>query len=170
MKKLFSHIIPLSFLIIAFSSCGSVAPKADYRALAKASIRLGMDIGYADNHRLYIEASEWMGAPYRSGGHSKHGTDCSGLTTQLYRKVYKVKLERSSNQQLKQSKKVLKRNLNEGDLVFFSNQSSSKKVGHVGVYLKDGKFIHASSSKGVMISKLNEPYYEKRWIQGGRMK
>lgn len=170
MKKLLSHIAMLTFLVIGFSSCATVAPKADYKALAKASIRLGMDISYEDNHKLYIEASEWIGTPYRSGGQSKHGTDCSGLTTHLYRKVYRIKLDRSSDQQCRQSKKVMKRNLREGDLVFFSTQNSSKKVGHVGVYLKDGKFIHASSSRGVIVSRLNEPYYEKHWIQGGRIK
>lgn len=79
-------------LLAGLSACRTSAPRLDYKALAKASVRLGMDIGLEDNHRLYIEASHWIGTPYRSGGSSRRGTDCSGLTMQLYRSVYRLKL------------------------------------------------------------------------------
>ena len=79
-----------------------------------------------------------------------------------------MRLSRSTDGQLKESNKIARRNLREGDLVFFTSRSSRKKVAHVGIYLKDGKFIHASTSRGVIISSLNEDYYRKHWLSGGR--
>ena len=84
MKHSFSCIIALTGLIFCLSSCHTAAPRLDYKALAQASVRLGMDIGLTDNHKLYVNAAEWIGTPYRAGGDSKHGTDCSGLVSQLY--------------------------------------------------------------------------------------
>ena len=87
MKHSFSCIIALTGLIFCLSSCHTAAPRLDYKALAQASVRLGMDIGLTDNHKLYVNAAEWIGTPYRAGGDSKHGTDCSGLVSQLYKKI-----------------------------------------------------------------------------------
>ncbi|WP_455962548.1 C40 family peptidase [Bacteroides bouchesdurhonensis] len=169
MKRLFLQSILLLGLIISFSSCRTSAPRLDYKALAKASIRLGVDINLEDNHKLYMESADWIGVPYRGGGDSKRGTDCSGLTYQVYRKVYRIQLPRNTEDLKKKSNKVSKRNLREGDLVFFTSRNSGKKVAHVGIYLKNGKFIHASTSKGVIVSNLNEDYYTKHWISGGRI-
>lgn len=170
MRSNLLYISALLGLVLCFSSCRSVAPKLDYKALARASVRLGVDISLEDNHKLYLEAAEWMGVPYRTGGDSKRGTDCSGMTAQIYRKVYRTKLSRSTDGQKKESNKIAKRNLREGDLVFFTSSRSGKKVAHVGIYLKDGKFIHASTSRGVIVSQLKEPYYTKHWISGGRIR
>lgn len=92
------------------------------------------------------------------------------MTCQIYKKVYHIKLQRSTDGQKKESSKVARRNLREGDLVFFSSRKSRRKVAHVGIYLKDGKFVHASTSQGVIVSSLNEPYYRTHWISGGRVR
>ena len=170
MRKIFLYVLTILGLVVSLSSCRSAAPRLDYKALARASVRLGVDIRLEDNHKLYIEAAEWMGVPYRTGGESKRGADCSGLTCQIYKKVYHTKLSRSTEGQKKESSKVAKRNLREGDLVFFTSSRSGRKVAHVGIYLKDGKFIHASTSQGVIVSRLDEPYYTKHWISGGRQR
>ena len=170
MKQSFSYIIVLLGLMSCLSSCHTSAPRLDYKALAQASVRLGVDIELQDNHKLYIHASEWIGTPYRAGGDSKRGTDCSGLVSQLYKKVYHTRLSRSTDGQLKESSKISRRNLREGDLVFFTSRASRKKVAHVGIYLKDGKFIHASTSQGVIVSNLREKYYTQHWLCGGRIK
>ena len=68
MKHSFSCIIALTGLIFCLSSCHTAAPRLDYKALAQASVRLGMDIGLTDNHKLYVNAAEWIGTPYRAGG------------------------------------------------------------------------------------------------------
>ena len=67
MKRLFLQSILLLGLIISFSSCRTSAPRLDYKALAKASIRLGVDINLEDNHKLYMESADWIGVPYRGG-------------------------------------------------------------------------------------------------------
>ena len=120
MKKYLSYIVALTIILIGLSSCHTSAPRLDYKALAQASVRLGVDIELQDNHKLYIHASEWIGTPYRAGGDSKRGTDCSGLVSQLYKKVYHTRLSRSTDGELKESSKISRRNLREGDLVFFS--------------------------------------------------
>lgn len=168
------RLIELSLLLtvaIALSSCKSSAPAYDYRKLAKASIKLGIDISMTDNHKLYVEASEWIGVPYRYGGTGKRGTDCSGFTSHIYKKVYRKKLERSSEgQRDKNSYKIAKRHLKEGDLVFFATTKKRKKASHVGIYLKNDKFVHASTNRGVIVSDLNEDYYRKCWLSAGRVR
>ncbi len=167
---------PLSLLMLALlagclSSCGIKTPTFDYQTLAKASIKLGVDINLTDNKQLYIEAADWIGVPYRAGGTDKQGVDCSGFTSQIYKKVYKKKLERSTVGQMeKDSYLISKHNLQEGDLVFFSSKRSGGEVAHVGVYLKENKFIHASTSGGVVVSNLKEKYYLTYWIAGGEVK
>lgn len=170
MKRYLSYIVALAGILIGLSSCHTSAPRLDYKALAQASVRLGVDIELTDNHKLYINAAEWIGTPYRPGGDSKRGTDCSGLVSQLYKKVYRTRLSRSTDGQLKESNQISRRNLREGDLVFFTSRASRKKVAHVGIYLKDGKFIHASTSRGVIVSSLKEKYYTQYWLCGGRIK
>lgn len=170
MKRTLIHLSLLIGLVVSLSSCRSSAPRLDYKALARASVLLGVDIKLEDNHKLYLEAAEWIGVPYRAGGDSKRGTDCSGFTCQLYRKVYRTQVPRNTEDLKKESNKVAKRNLREGDLVFFSSNRSKKKVAHVGIYLKNGRFIHASTSKGVIVSSLNEDYYTRHWMSGGRIR
>ena len=167
---LLSFSLCLLFLVF-LSSCRSITPSYNYRELARAGITLGMDIEQEDNHRLYVEASKWIGTPYRNGGSNRKGVDCSGLTTQIYKKVYRKKLKNNADDQRTQDcRKVTKGKLEEGDLVFFHNGRSKRRATHVGIYLKDGKFIHASSSQGVIISRVNDTYYKKCWMQGGRVK
>jgi len=156
-------------LTASLSSCGTKAPALNYQALAHASVKLNVKVDFKDNHDLYIESANWIGVPYRYGGTTKRGVDCSGLAINIYKSVFDKRLKRSTTEQLRQTSKVSRGKLKEGDLVFFSSSKSKKQVGHVGIYLKDGKFIHASTSKGVIVSKLNEPYYKKHWMRGGRI-
>ena len=158
-------------VILLLSSCATRAPHYDFRELAKAAVRLDMDIDMEDNHRLYVEVSDWIGVPYRRAGNTKRGTDCSGFTSAVYKKVYHKKLQRNSDdQRRKNCQKVNKSRLKEGDLVFFHNGRSKRSASHVGIYLKEGRFVHASTSHGVIVSRLSEDYYQRRWMQGGRVK
>ena len=167
MKKI--QWLILCALTFFLGSCRTVTPRYDYQELAKASVRLGIDIEMKDNHALYVESSNWLGVPYRSGGTTKRGVDCSGLTSNIYKKVYRKDLERNSDDQRKKDcRKVKKGKLREGDLVFFHNGRKKKKATHVGIYLKDRKFIHASTSQGVIVSTLEEDYWKKHWLSGGR--
>ena len=163
------HCILFLILPLLLGSCRTTAPSYNYQELAHASVRLGMDIDMKDNHALYVEAANWIGTPYRGGGNTKRGVDCSGLTSAIYNKVYRKTLERSAEDQRKKDcKKVKKRKLKEGNLVFFHNGRKKKRASHVGIYLKDRKFIHASTSQGVIISTLDEEYWRKHWLSGGK--
>ena len=93
-----------------------------------------------------------------------------GKLNARYVKDYEEAVSTVTEDLKKESNKVAKRNLREGDLVFFTSSRSKNKVAHVGIYLKNGKFIHSSTSKGVIVSNLNENYYTKHWISGGRIR
>lgn len=111
-------------------------------------------------------ARGWMGAKYVYGSATKKKTDCSGFVMQVYKGYYNIALDHSSSAMYKDSRgsKVSRGNLREGDLVFFG---SFWKIDHVGIYLKGDRFIHASTSKGVIISPMNDKYWSHKY-QGGR--
>lgn len=107
-----------------------------------------------------------LGSSYVAGGTTTDGFDCSGFTMYVFSKIG-IKLPHQSASQYKMGTAVDKSELIEGDLVFFN--TSGKGVSHVGIYVGDGKFAHASSSKGVVISKLSEKYYVERYVGAKRI-
>ncbi|MEG2218356.1 MAG: C40 family peptidase [Muribaculaceae bacterium] len=132
---------------------------------------LGFNITKHDNKKLYREAQKWIGTPYQYGGHTKDGTDCSGLVMEIYLEVYNTKLQRNSAKIMSENCREISRNtLKEGDLIFFATGKNSNRISHVGLYLKDGKFIHSSSSRGVIISELEQKYYQRTFVCAGRVR
>jgi lipoprotein Spr len=111
-------------------------------------------------------ASGWIGAKYVYGAASKSKTDCSGFVMQVYKGYFNIALDHNAASMYKDSRgsSVSRGSLREGDLVFFG---SFWKIDHVGIYLSGDRFIHASSSKGVMISPMNDKYWSHKY-QGGR--
>ncbi|WP_051141237.1 C40 family peptidase [Salisaeta longa] len=109
-------------------------------------------------------AAEWAGVPHRWGGESKRGVDCSGLTLRLYERVYGLQLPRTTEQQASVGQRVNR--LQTGDLVFFKTGAKSR---HVGVYISNGEFVHASSSSGVRISRLSNPYWQEHYWMSRRI-
>jgi len=175
MKKIL-YILLVIVAALGIVSCGArknttAPPKYSSQTIARLSKQYGVYLTQADNISLYNAGSSWLGVKYRYGGNAKTGVDCSGLVGNLYRQVYGIKLERSTANILKKNCATVNRNnLREGDLVFFRTSSLSKAPSHVGIYLKNGKFIHSSSSKGVIVSSLSEPYFVRNWFTGGRVK
>ncbi len=123
--------------------------------------------GRLDLGRLNASVSGLLGTPYRFGGDSEHGIDCSAFTRRVYR-GQGVELPRTSREQARVSGAVAYGGLRPGDLVFFDT-SINGVISHVGVYLGHGTFAHASSSKGVTKSSIKERYYVKRFAKGGRI-
>lgn len=119
------------------------------------------------NANLKKEVEQWLGVPYKYGGTSKSGVDCSGFCGNIFKTVYDINLGRSAQDIYNQSKPINKNALKEGDLVFFKINSS--RVSHVGIYLSDNKFVHASTSRGVMISDLTEAYWTKYYYAAGTL-
>ncbi|MBC7826855.1 MAG: C40 family peptidase [Chitinophagaceae bacterium] len=110
---------------------------------------------------------EWYGTPYRYGGTSKQGVDCSAFVNFFMSAVYGLSVPRNSKEQYSAAKKIKKKQLEEGDLVFFNTRGG---VSHVGVYLGNNKFAHASTSSGVTISDLDDDYYDRRYVGSGRVR
>ncbi|WP_028022522.1 C40 family peptidase [Enterovibrio calviensis] len=102
---------------------------------------------------------EWQGTPYRWGGATKRGIDCSAFTQQAYQAVFQHSLPRTTRQQVTQGNKTSLKSASFGDLIFF--KTGSRRY-HVGIYIGDKQFMHASSSKGVIISTLDNPYWSAR--------
>ena len=115
------------------------------------------------------EANKWLGTPYKYAGESRNGTDCSGMVMTIYKDVCGIKLPRNSAKQADFCEKIKKKNLRPGDLLFFATGKDKKKVSHVGIYIGDDKMIHASTSRGVVINKITEQYYEKTFISCGKV-
>lgn len=129
---------------------------------------LGLERREGDNEQLYSAIQEWMGTPYKYGGTTKSGVDCSAFVGNIVRQVYKINLHRVANDMLQDVMVVSKNELREGDLVFFTN--SKGRVSHVGIYLRDGMFAHSSTSRGVIISRLTDTYWSKHFHQAGRIR
>ena len=142
---------------------------AEQKEIEELSNRLGVTIDDPTYLDLYREIADWLGTRYRRGGMSRKAVDCSGFTNLIYKNVFGLQLDRVSTVIAKNLKvSVPKEDLQPGDMVFFST-FGKKYINHVGVYLGDGLFAHASIKKGVIVSTLKEGYYSKAWRKGGRM-
>lgn len=129
--------------------------------------RLGLLLDGSENKELLKAIEEWMGTPYQWGGCSEIGIDCSCLVKLIYEDVYGISLNRTSLFIYKYDLvPVAKDELREGDIIFF--QIKRKPVSHMGIYLKNNRFVHASQSRGVTISDLNRRYFQKHFVFAGR--
>jgi probable lipoprotein NlpC len=139
--------------------------KPDRSIADKYSEILEVDKSEIQNGRLYAFIDQWMGTPYKFGGIDKDGVDCSALTLLLEQQVYGITIPRTTGQQVNIIKRKYEEELTEGDLVFFDYDG--KKFSHVGVYLQNGYYVHASSTKGVMITRLHDPFTYKYFSRCG---
>ncbi|MBX7093797.1 MAG: C40 family peptidase [Flavobacteriales bacterium] len=134
--------------------------------LEKYAVQLGVDKKSLVFPELYAYIDGWIGVPYKYGGNTKEGVDCSGFVNAVYKDVFKTVLKRSATEIIGQCKEINKSELKESDLVFFD---ISGKNSHIGIYLQNNRFVHASTSKGVMISDLTQSYWQKAWGRAGRI-
>ena len=124
------------------------------------------DESAALRERLYAQFRVWQGAPYRNGGMSTRGVDCSGFVLVTYKSMLGVELPRTADEQATLGTPVSRAELMTGDLVFFKTGVSTR---HVGIYLDQGRFMHASRRRGVMISALDDGYWQRHWWQARRI-
>lgn len=134
--------------MVMLSGCSSAPPKYTQQ-------HTSMSTGY---QALY---QEWQGVPYQLGGSSKRGIDCSAFVQIAFEELHMAKLPRTTQEQSQIGNKVAYGQASEGDLVFFK---TDYKTRHVGIYLGGNQFLHASTSRGVIISRLDNPYWaDKFW-------
>lgn len=116
------------------------------------------------------EAFTWMGTPYKYAGQEKGvGTDCSGMVLEVYHSVDGRLLPRNSAKQAEFCIPLRKDEVGVGDLVFFATGKDPERISHVGIMVDDANFIHASSSKGVVVSRIDAPYYVRTFRMYGRV-
>jgi len=144
-------------------------PSASTNTSAKASTNSDSDANVAESSEMtsWMDVIQpWLNTPYRYGGNTKNGTDCSGYVMQIYKEKTGKQLPHSSRALYKMGKSVNVEDLQTGDLVFFGNHWG---VNHVGIYLSNGNFTHASSSDGVAIIPLSTKYWKKRYLGARRL-
>jgi cell wall-associated NlpC family hydrolase len=120
-----------------------------------------------DRDHVLLDIVDLLGTPYRYGGMDRDGMDCSGFTSRVYREASLPSLSRSTRDQFKQGRPVQRDSLQFGDLVFFNTTGDSPS--HVGLFIEDDVFAHASVSFGVTLSSLQSTYYKERFVGARRV-
>ena len=172
--KIFLSLFSLSILLFGSSKCFAKIPENPVKFFDSTNckgyeyfINRGILFDSTSNINLYNEIYGWIGVPYRRGGKTKAGADCSGFASQIYNLVYSIKVSGSAGDIYKALKPIDKSELKEGDLIFF--KINRYYISHVGIYLSNNKFIHATSyGKSVTINDLNSPYYKRYYFSAGR--
>ena len=144
---------------------GLIGPATYSALLGKAMPDITHSTNYI-THRIISKAQEYMGVPYIFGGTTPHGFDCSGYVQYVFARL-DIKLPRTADVQFQAGTPVSTTELIPGDLVFFETYTAG--ASHVGIYVGDGNFIHASSSRGVTISSLSQAYYSSHYIGARRI-
>lgn len=134
----------------------------------KYAILLDIPVEEPIDHKVLGFLEHWYGTTYRMGGRDLNGVDCSSFAQFYMGAIYNVQLPRTSREQFSFAQPISLSDLREGDLVFFYT-GRKKQVSHVGVYLRNNRFAHASTRNGVIISSMNEGYYHDRFMGGGRV-
>ena len=145
-------------------------PQSGHGLVSDEWARLDIKLGRHDNKKLYKELKKWLGTPYVYAAHTcGEGTDCSGMVMEVFLEVYGIKVHRNSAKMLEENCRVIDLDdLKEGDLVFFCTNGDDR-VSHVGIYLKENKFVHASSSRGVAVDDLRQNYYATHFHAAARV-
>jgi cell wall-associated NlpC family hydrolase len=155
------HLFFPLIISVLLSACSS-GPDPETQVNASLSVNQLL----SGNQDLYQFYNEWEGTPYRLGGTKKSGIDCSAFVQKAFVEAYKMSLPRTTRQQSKQGVEMSWSDAQQGDLVFFKTKRSTY---HVGIYLGNKQFMHASTSKGVIISRIDNPYWASKFWQVRRV-
>lgn len=166
--------IPLGLLLhisLFWQSCGvTSAPR--YTRAPRSRVVAELEKRQSAGHsRLLRVVDSYLGVPYKWGGTTRRGMDCSAFTRAVFRETYGVELPRTSKQMYRLGQQIGDQsNLHPGDLIFFRDTYAGPGVSHVGIYIGDGRFAHASSSKGGTITPLEATYFRQRYVGARRIR
>lgn len=149
---------------------GITIPLEDSNFVQKYSKILGLPLDSCCHRKLIAEVASWLGTPYRAGGHTKAGTDCSGFVSSVYKEVFGISLSHSGVSMFHQMNHIVRKNedLKEGDILFFRRRGN--RITHVAMYLGKGKFIHSATvGRGVVVDDMHTPYYRYCYMFAGRV-
>lgn len=182
MKRILHYIyslLAILLVMVSFSSCHSSKKTSQNSGKGNTGIFLPSEVekkgewykkASAIRKQIVDEAYTWLGTPYAYACSEKGvATDCSGMVLQVYEKIVGVKLPRNSAKQAEFCKIIPRKEVVIGDLVFFATGKNEEKISHVGIMIDDKNFIHASASKGVVISDMTQPYYVRTFKGFGRV-
>lgn len=149
-------------LIVMMAGCQSSPPRtsASHAPLGSITTKSSQT---ETLQQLYEQHQQWQGTPYRLGGQSRAGIDCSAFVQTTFMEQFGIALPRTTRQQIYVGAQIAKAELQAGDLVFFRNGQ------HVGIYLEDDKFLHASTRLGVTISSMNNIYWSRKYWRSIRV-
>lgn len=159
----------LLFLAALFFFLSGCAPKTQVVYIPLEKRNMGTELSVSDKETVLLlkrHYEKWRGTPYVDGGMSASGMDCSGFTVVAFRELFGVTLPRTAGEQAVSGREVTRDALKPGDLVFFQTGRWKR---HVGIYLSDEQFIHASLSRGVTLSSLDDSYWQKKYWQARRL-
>ncbi len=173
MKELIHRLLLFAGLVGLFSlvGCSSLSPKnvpVPSSAPVIQTSAEGIDMG---NHalvrrQLLAQLSEWKGVPYQFGGLTKQGVDCSGFIYLTFAEEFGIRIPRTTKSQVLKGRVIDQADLVPGDLVFFMTGYNQR---HIGIYVGKKQFIHTSSSRGVMLSRLDNPYWQSAYWHARRV-
>lgn len=152
---------PLALILMIIAAAGCGASGVPLQTEPAAATHAPSEI----ESRIRSEYIRWQGTPHVIGGQSAHGMDCSAYVQRVFGDAFDLDLPRTTEAQVKEGQRIARRNLQPGDLVFFL----PSKTRHVGIYLGNGEFTHASSSSGVTTSELNQPYWRDSYWTSRRV-
>lgn len=152
--------LPILLLVFALAGCGWLGREEPPHSHAPLPGKVSLADPEATRAALLEQYLDWAGVPHRMGGTSRRGLDCSGFTQLTYLQRFGVALPRDTAAQRSSGKKVKRSRLRPGDLVFFDTGARER---HVGMYLGKLQFLHVSTSAGVMLSRLDDTYWEPRF-------
>jgi murein DD-endopeptidase / murein LD-carboxypeptidase len=175
-------LVLFSVAVLLFSSCSKrqipvssknynpVAASAEMQAFARGGVERELRTGRIKPKHIIRTAEKYIGTPHCMGGTTKKCMDCSGLTYVSFTK-HKISIPRNSQEQARYGSLIFNRNdLKNGDLVFFTKSyNTSAFITHVGIYLGNNRFIHASTSQGVVVTPLDNPWWSQRFVFGTRV-
>ena len=166
--RYFLRVIPAIAVAVLLSACSSThtAKNAHSETHAVGSNDSFLLQASQDEFEQMEQYASWKGVRYRLGGSTRSGIDCSGFVQRTFREQFGLELPRSTYEQQEMGKHVSRTGLRTGDLVLFRAGSTGR---HVGIYIGNNQFVHASTSSGVVISSMDEPYWNKRYNEARRV-